>query len=327
MLVRFTESPLTRLAALAAATLALAACSTPTETFAPGAPAASSPSATPVAIEAAPSASPASSVERLAHGTAYAALLGLEVKGRAPKTGYAREEFGDAWFDVDGNGCDTRNDMLRLRLTRQELDGVCTVMSGNLADPYTGTWIRFERGGASEVDIDHLVALSDAWQKGAAGWAFGKRVAFANDPLNLEPVDAGANRQKGDADAATWLPANKGFRCQYVARQVAVKDKYELWVTQAELDAMILVLDACPDEDLPEGDAPTIAVNAGKAPPAPATPKPSATAEPAGASSTDPRFDYCTDAIAAGYGPYVRGEDEEYGWYRDGDSDGTVCER
>lgn len=198
-------------------------------------------------------------------GTAYAAALELTVKGRAAKTGYERDEFGSGWVDVDRNGCDTRNDQLQLRLTNLEMDGDCVVLAGDLDDPYTAAAIHFERGGASEVDIDHIVALSDAWQKGAAQWEYAKRVAFANDPLNLEPVEAAANRQKGDSDAATWLPANKGYRCDYVARQVAVKTKYEVWVTQAELDAMLAVLDTCPEEPLPDfGDQPVIADNVGR---------------------------------------------------------------
>jgi uncharacterized protein DUF1524 len=111
------------------------------------------------------------------------------------------------------------------------------------------------RGGASEVDIDHVVALSDAWQKGAQQWSRGMRVAFANDPLNLLSVDAGINRAKGDGDAATWLPPNKRFRCDYVARQVAVKRKYQAWITRAEHDSIENVLKACPSEKLPRAAA------------------------------------------------------------------------
>ncbi|WP_082104990.1 GmrSD restriction endonuclease domain-containing protein [Demequina maris] len=309
------------LAVVAASTLAVAACSTPTGTVSPvGSPVpvtssagTTTPAPTPSATATAES-SPAPS-----HGDAYAAALALTVKGRAPKTGYSREEFGDGWQDTDGNGCDARNDMLALRLTDLEVQGGCIVLAGTLEDPYTATTIRFQRGGASEVDIDHIVALSDAWQKGAFAWDEDTRVEFANDPLNLEPVDAGANRQKGDADAASWLPSNIAARCGYVARQVAVKTEYAVWVTQAELDAMLLVLDTCPDEPLP---ARGVALDPGVAPSTTASPTPTATA-----ASSDPRFSSCAKAIDAGYGPYVRGEDEEYGWYRDGDGDGIVCER
>jgi hypothetical protein len=127
-------------------------------------------------------------------------------------------------------------------------------------NPYTGTSVRFVYGGASEIDIDHVVALSDAWQKGAARWPAGKRLALANDPLNLLAVDASSNRSKGDGDTATWLPPYKSFRCTYVARQVAVKGKYGVWVTAAERDAMARVLAPCPTMRLPgPGSAPIIA--------------------------------------------------------------------
>jgi len=173
------------------------------------------------------------------------------VKGRAPKTGYSRERFGDGWATV--RGCDVRDRILGRDLTRRtyEPGARCVVESGRLADPYTGAALTYARGGASEVDIDHVVALSDAWQKGAAQWSPGKRAAFANDPVNLLAVDAGANRSKGDGDAATWLPPNKGFRCAYVARQVAVKLTYRVWVTRAERDAIARVLARCPGRRLP----------------------------------------------------------------------------
>ena len=179
-------------------------------------------------------------------GTALAALAHLEVKGRAPKTGYDREQFGGEWASVDG--CDTRSRILArdMRETAYRAAGGCDVASGVLEDPYTGRAISFRAGGGSEVDIDHVVALSDAWQKGAQQWSYQRRVEFANDPLNLLAVDASANRQKGDGDAATWLPPNKRFRCAYVARQIAVKRRYRAWVTVAERDAMARVLARCP---------------------------------------------------------------------------------
>ena len=103
------------------------------------------------------------------------------------------------------------------------------------------------------MQIDHVVALSDSWQKGAQQWDAATREAFANDPLNLLAVDGPLNQQKGDGDTATWLPPNKAFRCAYVARQVGVKYTYGLWVTQAEQDAMVRVLSTCPTEPLPVG--------------------------------------------------------------------------
>ncbi|MGW6567259.1 HNH endonuclease family protein [Streptomyces sp. NPDC054975] len=187
-----------------------------------------------------------------ARGSALVAVDTLTVKGRAPKTGYDREKFGRAWTDVDGNGCGTRDDILKRDLAEVRFkDGRCTVASGVLAhDPYTGRRVDFVRG-RSKVDIDHVVALSDAWQKGAHQWDAEKRRRFANDPLNLLAVDSSANRRKSDGDAATWLPPNKAYRCPYVAAQVAVKKKYGVWVTRGEQDAMKKVLGRCPDQKLP----------------------------------------------------------------------------
>jgi uncharacterized protein DUF1524 len=195
------------------------------------------------------------------------------------------------------------------------------VLSGDLAPaPYTRQQIHFLRGGGSEVDIDHVVALGDAWQTGAATWVFGRRLAFANDPLKLLAVAASANRAKGDADAASWLPANTAYRCAYVARQVAVKAEYRLWVTAAERAAIGRVLTSCPAQVAPTGGNPTIAPVAGTSTPrstsgvtATKTASPPPT-QPATGGGLDPRFGTCADAIAHGYGPYHRGTDPEYAW-------------
>ncbi|ASN51433.1 HNH endonuclease family protein [Sinomonas sp. R1AF57] len=205
-----------------------------------------------------------------AYGTEAAVLLEtIPVKGRAPKTGYTRDEFGPAWLDVDRNGCDTRNDMLNRDLTDiTYVNSVpCKVASGTLADPYTATAIAFLRGTTTsdDVQIDHVVALSDAWQKGAQQLTYEQRVALANDPLNLQSTDGPTNQQKGDGDAATWLPPNKGFRCDYVARQVSVKATYSLWVTQAEHDAMSAILAGCPGQLAPTNQ-PAQAAAQGSAP-------------------------------------------------------------
>jgi len=182
----------------------------------------------------------------------------LPIKGRAPKTGYDRAAFGPAWTDNSSapgghNGCDTRNDILRRDLVDVTLKpGThgCLVLTGTLPDPYLGTTIPFVRGvgTSTAVQIDHVVALGDAWQTGAQQWDAGKRVAFANDPRNLLAVDQHSNAQKRDADAASWLPHDKAYRCAYVARQVAVKAEYGLWVTRAEHDAIAGILAGCPGQ-------------------------------------------------------------------------------
>lgn len=183
------------------------------------------------------------------HGTALAALEQLQVKGRAPKTGYERTQFGNGWAKVQG--CSTRDIILYRDLQNPVLDGECTVASGTLNDVYTGEVIEYSRERSAEVQIDHVVALSDAWQKGAQQLTIEQRKQLANDPLELIAASGKENQAKSDGDAATWLPKYKPFRCAYVARQIAVKQKYSLWVTDPEKQAMVAVLQTCPSEALP----------------------------------------------------------------------------
>jgi len=177
-------------------------------------------------------------------------LESLAVKGRAPKTGYTRAQFGQTWADVNRNGCDTRNDILQRDLTNLSYrSGTrdCVVESGKLIDPYSGITINFVKGVKSsmEVQIDHVVALSNAWQTGAFKLTLEKRTQFANDPDNLLAVQGRLNSQKGDGDAATWLPPLKSYRCTYVSKQISVKAKYGLWVTAPEKAAMKNILAKC----------------------------------------------------------------------------------
>lgn len=179
-------------------------------------------------------------------------LNSLDIKGRAPKTDYDRSMFLDDWGEE--NSCDKRNIILQRDLNDTVIDeDGCVVLSGQLYDPYTGTDIDFKRGSGTsgDVHIDHIVSLSEAWQKGARQLSSDERNDFANDSLNLLAVDGPANIQKSNADAATWLPSNKLYRCAFVARQIAVKSKYELWVTRAEKDSITRVLNNCPNQVLP----------------------------------------------------------------------------
>ncbi|MCW2693551.1 MAG: hypothetical protein JWM67_2155 [Mycobacterium sp.] len=219
------------------------------------------PAAPPAAVSTTPSPGPVPAAATVPTATAttgdpgtarqaLAQLAALPVKGRAPMTGYSRDAFGPAWADVDRNGCDTRDDVLARDLTgvttKPGTHG-CVVTSGTLADPYSGTVIAFTRGQATSaaVQIDHVVPLGDAWQTGAQAWTADRRRAFANDPQELLAVAGRLNEQKGDGDAATWLPPAVGYRCAYAARQVAVKSAYGLWVTPAEHDALAGVLIGC----------------------------------------------------------------------------------
>lgn len=210
-----------------------------------------SPTPSPSATE--PSATPTPDIATSASSPALAALDTLAIKGRAPKTGYDRDLFASDW-DFS-NGCDTRNKILRRDFSQFQFkaDSSCVIATGVLQDPYTGQTIDFVRGvgTSNEVQIDHVVAVSDAWQKGAQQLSSDQRYAFYNDPLNLLAVSGSANAQKSDSDAASWLPPNTAFRCSYVARQIAVKVSYGLWVTQAEYDAIYRVLQQCPDQPLP----------------------------------------------------------------------------
>ena len=240
----------------------------------------------------------------------------LPVKGRAPKTGYSRAQFGDAWSDIDHNGCDTRNDILNRDLTAKQHKNSrgCVVISGILNDPYTGKIINFMRGKdtSEQVQIDHVVALSDAWQSGAQEISAQERLQLANDPENLLAVDGPANQQKSDSDAATWLPANASFRCSYVARQIRVKAKYHLWVKPAEKEAMINVLTPC-------------AGAAAKPAPDTSAPVPQVDTPPAQNPAPALAFQTCADARAAGYRNMHRGA-PGYSDHLDRDGDGIACE-
>ncbi len=174
----------------------------------------------------------------------------LEVKGRAPKTGYSRDKFYDTW--PSENGCNLRQRILKRDFGEQAVldKDNCTVIAGKIYEPYLGVWMDFkEKSEISKgLQIDHIVALSDAWQKGAQYKDKDTRFKIATDPLNLIAADASENMKKSDGDAATWLPKNKSFRCQYIARQISVKYKYGLWVSSSEKDAMVRVLNSCTEE-------------------------------------------------------------------------------
>lgn len=270
-------------------------------------------------------------------------LATLPVKGRAPKTGYARTQFGAAWSDVDHNGCDTRNDILKRDMTNVTFKSWthdCVVKTGTLNDPYTGKTINFVRGQhtSTAVQIDHVVALSDAWQKGAQQLNADQRLQLANDPYNLLAVDGPANQQKSDSDAASWLPSNKSFRCQYVARQIGVKHKYALWVTQAEKDAMTSVLSGCPGQTVPDGGGVVASAQADSQPaqtpepaqttqaaPAPAQTQAAPAPAPAQQSGGDIYYQNCSAVRAAGKAPLYQGQ-PGYSRKLDRDGDGVACE-
>jgi hypothetical protein len=188
------------------------------------------------------------STAAIATTSATALLATLPVKPALSISGYQRTvDFGTAWLDENHNGCDTRNDILSRDLTSPTKSGSCTVLTGILVSPYTGATIDFVRGEKTStlVQIDHLVALGDAWETGAQSLSQAARETLANDPLELMAVDGRSNDEKGDKDASEWLPPNSAFDCTYVARQISVKVTYSLWVTAAEHAAMAAVLAKC----------------------------------------------------------------------------------
>ncbi|MGW8378075.1 HNH endonuclease family protein [Streptomyces sp. ODS28] len=179
---------------------------------------------------------------------ARALIEKVATKGRGPKTGYERDEFGYAWKDTlprevpyARNGCDTRNDLLKRdgRKVRYRGGSDCVVTSMTLDDPYTGKTIDWRKSRAVAVQIDHVMPLSYNWQMGASRWPKEKRESIANDPLNLLPVDGPANGAKSDKGPASWLPPDKGVRCAYSVRFAQVSQKYELPVTAPDKRMML----------------------------------------------------------------------------------------
>lgn len=279
----------------------------------------------------------------VAKGTATAVLATLPVKGRAPMTGYTRAQFGQAWSDdvtvaLGHNGCDTRNDILRRDLHNTALKAGthgCVVLTGSFTEPYSGRAVSFTRGAgtSSLVQIDHVVALADAWQSGAQQWSADSRRNYANDPLVLLAADGHLNQQKGAANAASWLPPNKSFRCTYVARQVAIKAKYHLWVTAPERDAIARVLNTCPGQPLPSDASastmPKSVTGLGPVNTSSSAPTPLSAPAPAVAPKPQPAgevyYQNCTAVRAAGAAPIHIGE-PGYSRKLDRDGDGIACE-
>ncbi|MHA6670234.1 HNH endonuclease family protein [Homoserinimonas sp. A447] len=296
--------------------------SKPTQTPKPTVTDAPAPEPEPVAS---PTTQPAASG---GDSTALALLATLPVKGKSPMTGHDRTGmFGSAWLDVDRNGCDTRNDIRQRDFASTVRSGPCKVTSGVLVSPYTGETINFVRGNETSmaVQIDHVVALANAWQTGAQQLSQDQRIAFANDPMNLFAVDGASNSQKGAGDTATWLPKSKSFRCTYVSHQVSVKAAYGLWVTKAEHEAMTRVLSSC-------ADAPTVFEPVPVPVVAPVAPEPAPVASGCDTNYYGACVPIASDvgcAGGSGNGPeYVRGpvtvvRDDIYGLDMDGD--GIAC--
>jgi len=228
-------------------------------------------------------------------------------------SGYEREKFNH-WVDADGDCQDARTEVL-LEESRKKARGRCEATKGVWLSAYDGVTLKRPGG----LDIDHMIPLKEVWESGADAWNDEQREAYANDlgdPRTLIAVTAATNRSKGDQDPADWMPDAASYHCTYVADWVAVKIRWSLFVDRAEKAALTKFAAGCDD--------PEITVRLAQAGPSEGGPGQGDT--PAGGSGEDPRFDTCAKATAKGYGPYRKGRDAEYEWYRDGDKDGTVCD-
>jgi hypothetical protein len=237
----------------------------------------------------------------------YRAVESLPVAAES-RTGYDRSKFR-LWVDADDDCRDTRDEVLAAE-SLVRVSG-CDIRAGKWRSYYDGVVTR----SSSAFDIDHLVPLAEAWDSGARRWTAATRQAYANDlgdRRSLVAVTASSNRSKGDRDPAEWMP--RLGRCAYVRQWVAVKIRWSLKVNPSEKRALRSRAARCSNTLLSVRRAAISRTSTGS------------TSGSTGGTSTDPRFAYCYQATAAGYGPYVRGRDPEYGWYTDGDGDGRVCE-
>lgn len=187
--------------------------------------------------------------------SARTALAGLGVGERDDRgPTYERDRFGTAWADLDGNGCNQRDDVL-LRDARPGTvvvaqQGACDhdVLAGQWRDPYTGRLLVFDDlkdlGQAQAIQIDHVVPLGEAWASGAWRWSEERREQYANDLPGLLAVDGPTNASKSDDDPAAWRP-RQSYQCRYALRWIRVKDTWGLTVDTSERNALTQMLDAC----------------------------------------------------------------------------------
>ena len=257
---------------------------------------------------------------------ASAALKALRVRAEVT-SGYSRDYFHH-WIDANHNGCDTRKEVLLAEArTSPSRYGSCSLSGGSWWSAYDGVTTT----DSSTFDIDHFVPLSEAWGSGAWRWSYTTRESFANDlgfSGSLIAVSASSNRSKSDQDPAEWLPPNTHYWCTYATNWIAVKYRWSLALDRAEKLKLRSLVVNCgnPRIALPP-KAPIVNDQSDPGSTTGGTTSGGAGGNTdGGGSGLDPRFSYCTEAKAHGYGPYIRGIDPEYYWYRDGDSDGTVCE-
>lgn len=239
-------------------------------------------------------------------------------------SGYSRDDWPH-WADVDGNGCDARQDALiawSIVPATVNRVGTCKVISGEWVSPYD----LKASNNPSDFDIDHLVPLEHAYESGGWQWDSVRRRAYANDQSLLVVASASSNRQKGASAPNEWRPSNRDSWCAYADGWVRAKVKWGLTATTAERDALGQMLDTCgiAGPVWPRGgSAPMGQPSAGAAAP-PVVVAPSPTSPPAPASG-EPYYANCAAARAAGVAP-IRVGQPGYRTALDGDKDGIACE-
>ena len=202
------------------------------------------PSGAPFAVGSASSPSPSASPAGAGDGQSVAQLIaGLPVAAEH-REGYARNLFR-LWIDADGDGCDTRQEVLIADAVVAPAVGAgCKLSGGAWISPYDG--LRFT--DPSKLDIDHVVPLAEAWDSGAYEWMPDRRTSFGNDlgvPWALLAVSASSNRSKGDRDPAEWMPPLASDRCEYVIDWIAVKVRWQLAIDEAEREALLELSSSC----------------------------------------------------------------------------------
>ncbi|WP_372448934.1 HNH endonuclease family protein [Qaidamihabitans albus] len=173
--------------------------------------------------------------------TARNQLAALTVAADGSMAGYDRDRFPH--WSSQGDNCNTREAVLKRDGTRVETGGDCYPTSGSWRSPYDGaTWTQ-----PSDVDIDHVVPLAEAWRTGAADWTTTEREAFANDldGPQLIAVTDNVNQEKGDDGPEAWKPSETGYWCTYASMWIAVKHEYRLTTSGAEKAALTAMLDRC----------------------------------------------------------------------------------
>ncbi|WP_432972734.1 HNH endonuclease family protein [Dactylosporangium sp. CA-233914] len=173
--------------------------------------------------------------------TAQSELNALTVASEGSMSGYSRDKFPH-WITISGS-CDTRETVLKRDGTSVVTNSSCSATSGRWYSPYDGaTWTA-----SSDVDIDHVVPLAEAWRSGASSWTTAQRQAFANDLTHpqLIAVTDNVNQSKGDQDPSTWQPPLTSYRCTYARMWIRVKYTYSLKLQSSEKTALQSMLNAC----------------------------------------------------------------------------------